>query len=107
VLDEPLGLLAGQRQSLIDAMEKYRTGTNKYLSVDSKHNLVNQGRTFFRWCISKGALKENPLDGVQVIGKRHRGKPQLTADEGSGFSTRPSNLPKKRWPATIRAGACA
>jgi len=85
VLDEPLGLLAGQRQSLIDTMEKYRTGTNKYLSVDSKHNLVNQGRTFFRWCISKGALKENPLDGVQVIGKRHRGKPQLTADEGVRF----------------------
>jgi len=53
--------------------------------VDSKHNLVNQGRTFLKWCIGKELLKENPLSGVQIVGKRHRGKPQLTADEGVRF----------------------
>ena len=84
-LDVPVSTLSDGKQKLTDSLEQYRTERGKPLSVDSKHNLVNQGRTFLKWCIGKDVLKDNPLVGVQIIGKRHRGKPQLTADEGARF----------------------
>jgi len=85
VLTDPLASLSEASQKLAESLDRYRTDQGKPFLVDSKRNVVNQGRTFLKWCIGKGVLKSNPLIGVQIIGKRHRGKPQLTADESVRF----------------------
>jgi len=85
VLTDPVASLSEASQKLAESVDRYRTEQGEPVSVDSKRNLVNQGRTFLKWCIGKGVLKSNPLIGVQIIGKRRRGKPQLTADESVRF----------------------
>jgi integrase len=54
-------------------------------SVDSKRNILNQAKTFLKWCRAKGHARINALEHVQGMGKRRRGKPQLTIDEARKF----------------------
>lgn len=70
---ESVGLVANLRRRSI---EKLLTG-----SVDTRKNTLGQWRTFFRWCKQKGYLRRDPSEGVEVVGRRRRGKEQLTADE--------------------------
>lgn len=57
-------------------------------AVDTNANTLNQARTFMRWCSGKGWLKNsNLLDGIEVLGKRRKGKPQLSEDESRRFLT--------------------
>ena len=55
-------------------------------SVDYHRNTLAEARSFLRWTIDRGWLRTNPLDGVKGIGKRHKGKKQLTRDEAAVFS---------------------
>ncbi len=43
---------------------------------------------FFAWCVRQGYLKRAPLAGVQIVGKKRRGKPQLRMDEARTFLMR-------------------
>ncbi len=38
-----------------------------------------------KWLISKHIMDENPFDGVAGVGKRKKGKKQLTIDEARIF----------------------
>lgn len=38
-------------------------------------------RSFMTWCIEQGWIELNPFSKVKGIGKKNRGKPQLTGDE--------------------------
>jgi len=51
------------------------------MSVDSHRNCLKMCRTFVKWCIDQGWLASDPLEKVQGVGKRKRGKPQLRRDE--------------------------
>jgi integrase len=54
-------------------------------AVDSRRNILAEAKTFLRWCCSKGWAKINALEHVQGLGRRRRGKPQLTTDEARKF----------------------
>ena len=48
--------------------------------------LLAQAKTFFRWMKARGWLKHpEALDGIEVLGRRKRGKPQLTEDDSRRF----------------------
>jgi integrase len=54
-------------------------------AVDSRRNILAEAKTFLCWCRSKGWTKANALEHVQGLGRRRRGKPQLTTDEARKF----------------------
>jgi integrase len=55
-------------------------------AVDTLLNTLAQAKTFFRWMNARGWLKHpEALDGIEVLGRRNRGKPQLTEDESRRF----------------------
>jgi integrase len=54
-------------------------------AVDSRRNILAEAKTFLRWCGGKGWTKINALEHVQGLGRRRRGKPQLTTDEARRF----------------------
>jgi len=68
---------AGYYQALRVRETKYR----KPLAVDSHRNILAEARTFLKWCMGRGYLRANPLEGVEGTGKRRHGKPQLRIDE--------------------------
>jgi len=40
-----------------------------------------EARTLFRWMIAKKLIGKNPTEWIEVLGRRRRGKPQLSIDE--------------------------
>jgi integrase len=54
-------------------------------SVDYHRNTLAEARSFLRWCVEREWLKSNPLADVKGIGRRKKGKPQLTRDEAIKF----------------------
>lgn len=55
-------------------------------AVDTLLNTLAQAKTFFRWMKARGWLKHpEALNGIEVLGRRKRGKPQLTEDESKRF----------------------
>lgn len=54
-------------------------------AVDTHRHALLQSRAMCKWLISKGALESNPFDGVEGVGKRKKGKTQLTIDEARTF----------------------
>jgi integrase len=49
--------------------------------VDSARNTLAEAKTFLAWALTKRWARTNALAGVKGVGKRRRGKPQLTVDE--------------------------
>jgi integrase len=54
-------------------------------AVDSRRNILAEAKTFLRWCQRRGWTRANALEQVRGVGKRRRGKPQLTTDEARRF----------------------
>jgi integrase len=54
-------------------------------AVDSRRNTLNESKTFLRWCCRQGWARNSALEEVQGVGRRRRGKPQLTTDEARTF----------------------
>lgn len=50
-------------------------------SVTTHRDTLGNARGFLNWCIRQGWLGQNPLAGVEGVGRRNRGKQQLTGDE--------------------------
>ena len=63
--------------------ERVSQRTKRKLSVDAHRNTLAEARTFLKWCGAKERrwLSRNPLDGVEGMGRRRHGKPQLRIDE--------------------------
>jgi integrase len=57
-------------------------------SVDTLYGIRSAAQGFFAWCVRQGYLKRAPLAGVQIVGKKRRGKPQLRMDEARTFLVR-------------------
>jgi integrase len=57
------------------------TRLGKAVSVDVHRNTLAEAKTFLRWCVKRKLILRNPLDGVEGVGKRRHGKPQLRIDE--------------------------
>ncbi len=50
-------------------------------AADTHRNELAEAKTFLTWCVRQDFLRANPLTTVAGIGKRRRGKDQLTVDE--------------------------
>lgn len=61
--------------------QRYYEELTKHVAVDTHRNVLVQVRTFLEWSVKKTWIEKNPLDGVQGIGRRRHGKPQLRIDE--------------------------
>ena len=54
-------------------------------SVDYQRNALLTARSLCTWLVETGALASNPFAGIKGVGKRKRGKTQLTIDEARRF----------------------
>jgi integrase len=61
-------------------------------AVDSRHNILAESKTFLRWCREKGWTRIDALEHVRGMGRRRRGKPQLTTDEARKFPAKALEL---------------
>lgn len=59
----------------------YYEKLTKKQSVDTHRATLSEARTFCRWLIKKNHLRTNPTDGIEPVGRRRKGKPQLRYDE--------------------------
>jgi integrase len=54
-------------------------------AVDTARNVLAETKTFVRWLMKQGWVKDDFTGKVEVLGKRKKGKPQLTIDETRRF----------------------
>jgi integrase len=73
--------------------KKGKPSTGPAPSIDTQRNTLAEAKTFLRWAIKKehlayargGNEKATPLDAIEIVGRRRRGKKQLSADEISSW----------------------
>jgi integrase len=75
--------VVGQR--LYDEMRQKKKSTGTLYAVDTQRHSLLQSRAMCKWLISKHIMDENPFDGVEGVGRRKRGKTQLSIDEARAF----------------------
>lgn len=63
----------------------YRALVDEGLSADTHRNYLAESRTFAKWLVAKGWIRENPFDGVEGVGRRNHGKAQLRIDEARAW----------------------
>ena len=67
----------------------------KRVAVDTHRNMLAEARSFLKWCtVKKGWVAANSLDGVEGIGRRNHGKPQLRIDEARRWQAKAEELIK-------------
>jgi integrase len=76
-----LGLTPSAGQKLYDDFAQGKTKRGQTMSVDSARNTLAEAKTFLGWAVTKRWARANALAEVKGVGKRRRGKPQLTVDE--------------------------
>lgn len=70
----PITWLARRGQELYDASQVKA-------SVDSHRNGLAAGKSFGRFCVKRAWLRADPFAGVDGVGRRKKGKPQMRIDE--------------------------
>lgn len=76
------GLLEDLRPSRCEALY---SKTTKEVSVDTHRNALAAAKTFGAWCVKQKWIPKNPVENVEPIGQRNRGKKQLRIDEARRF----------------------
>jgi site-specific recombinase XerC len=76
-----VGLTPTAGQKLYDDFTQAKTKDDRTMSVDSARNTLSEAKTFLAWTVTKRWARTNALADVEGVGKRRRGKPQLTVDE--------------------------
>jgi integrase len=77
------------------------------VAVDTHRNALAAGKAFGDWLVKQAMLRANPFASVEGVGRRRRGKPQLTVDESrrliDGLMSRWAMDPRPEYAATIAA----
>jgi integrase len=55
-------------------------------SVATRRLRLLQARFFWRWLVEEGKARENPFDGLTIVGRVNAGKPQLRIKEAQLFA---------------------
>jgi integrase len=84
--------LAVNAVTAVSAGKSYEALTG---AVDSRRNILAEAKTFLRWCRGRGWTRINALEHVQGLGRRRRGKPQLTVDEARKFLAKALELAER------------
>ncbi len=58
----------------------------KATATDTHRNELMEVKTFFRWCVKKRWLPVSPVENIEPVGRRSRGKPQYHRWEAQQFS---------------------
>jgi integrase len=66
--------------------------SGKMLSPTTHHAYLADARSLCRWAVKVGHIRKSPLDDVQSIGRKRRGKPQLRIDEARRWLARAHEL---------------
>jgi len=94
---EPLSAITqGRAESLYGSLASRR-------AVDTHRNTLNQCKTFFRWLVKRGIVRRSPFEGVEGVGRRKRGKKQLTIDEFRALAAHCFGSPSSETIAVISA----
>lgn len=54
-------------------------------AVDTHRGALGNARGLLAWCVRQGYVQANPFGGVEGVGRRRRGKAQLTGDEAKAW----------------------
>lgn len=65
--------------------EELYTKMTKDVSVDTHRNALAAAKTFGAWCVKQKWIQRSPVEDVEPIGQRNRGKKQLRIDEARRF----------------------
>lgn len=84
-LNTPLGSIREEKR-LLEGLAS--------LSFDTRSAIVNETKTFLRWCVSQGYIKTSFLEGTKLLGKKKRGKPQLRITEARKLTQVATTLAK-------------
>lgn len=104
MLDTPVGKLTARVcQKQYDRMRlEIIPSTGKVPAVSTHRVRLGQAKNFALWVLAKGWLREDPTAGVKGIGKKRRGKVQLSLDEARRLSstcvTEAGQGISERWP---------
>lgn len=55
--------------------------TGRPPAADTHRNVLSEARTFMAWCVKMKFVASNAFTGVEGVGRRRHGKPQLRVDE--------------------------
>lgn len=77
MLDQPVGKLTTKR-----AQTQYEQ-LQAVVSVATHRAYLSRTKSWGRWVISRGWLRTSPVESIQGVGRRKRGKVQLSWDEGN------------------------
>lgn len=90
-----------------DAFTKRTKPNGKTISVDYHRNTLAEAKSFLSWCVKpQGWLRSNPLAEVKGIGKRKKGKKQLTRDESIKFDAAAQTMTDKGDLGALGAWIC-
>lgn len=72
----------------------YQTIASKQ-KPDTHRNTLSEARTFCKWLIKQHLLRTNPIDSIEGVGRRTKGKPQLHSDEAKRWLREAEKLAKE------------
>jgi len=84
-LPHRLSAMAERARDMYESLCKRR-------KADTQRNALGEARTFGKWCVKQGYLRQNPWTSIEPIGKRVRGKAQLRVDEARKWLATASEL---------------
>ncbi len=73
----------------------YYEKLTKSQSADTHQATLSEARTFCRWLIKKNHLRQNPIDGIEPVGRKRKGKPQLRIDEARRWLRKAQEMAQK------------
>jgi len=87
MLDWPVGRITPRRaQEQYDALQVWVGPRGHTLAVATHRSYVQTARSWGRWVVAKGWMRgPSPVDVVKGVGRKKRGKPQLSLDEARRF----------------------
>lgn len=103
---ETLGDLTTARAArLYEALRTRHTERGRPPEVATHQAALASARAFGSWAVRKGLHRgPSPLEGVEPVGRRHRGKPQPRIDEARAWLEVALDLGEE-WPGAICAAA--
>ncbi len=69
-------------EKLYEALRRRTTPRGERIAADSQLNVLGVSKTFVRWLVKRRIIRTDFLADVEPLGKRKKGKPQMTTDEG-------------------------
>jgi integrase len=85
VFDPLASMTESKAKQLYGALRERPTRTGRPPSDDEQLNTLAQIKTFGSWCMDEKHVAKNPFRSVRPIGRKKRGKAQLTRNEARKY----------------------